>query len=67
VEGEEGAEGDDKAEQKTMFSKSTDKMPLVVGTEQREINSIMEARFGGGTFLHRGVDLSSKHLKGEGS
>jgi hypothetical protein len=67
VEGDEEAEGDDKAEQKTMFSTSTDKVPLVVGSEHREINSMSEARFGGGTFLHRGEDLSSKHLKDEES
>ena len=43
VEGNEGAEGEDEAEQKTIFSTSTNNTPLVVGSEQREMNSISDA------------------------
>ena len=67
MEGDEGAEGEDEAEQKMIFLTSTNNTPLTVGSEQREMNSISDAQFGSGTFLHRGVDLSNKHLKQEES
>ena len=67
LDGVEGSEGGKGGRQKTMFSMSTHKTPLAVGSEQRPMNSIREPRFGGGTFFHRGAALSSLHLKHEKS